>query len=350
MPKVKSKVGGKLGRPARTVTRSQSQTGPGQSDESRAGPSTITTASGPTTDASHSQDQTAIPDAPELVRLSTEEVPAGVSGEVDMTAWGNLFSQSPTTLPTQNFELPANIHCVEDDLTCHVPAETCSKIWRNKYINLATLIRKDFPDNSDQSRQLVLSESGELQTRPKPTKAIYNISQWTDAFIIFAAIYLKRHQDEVTDIFHYMATIREASSRSSSLAWRTYDEQFRMRREYTHLPWSRLHSDLWLRTMTPSPPNFTANLSTNQGHSNQLTIRTNTPNNRPSGICMDFNKPQGCFYRACKYSHICSNCHGDHSELICKNSNPIPNRYNFRPFRTRSRPYHRWSRGRGFRA
>ena len=66
-----------------------------------------------------------------------------------------------------------------------------------------------------------------LETRPESTAKdkVSNIEKWTDAFLIFSSIYLKGYPNKLQELLQYMSIIREAASRSSTLSWRSYDEQ-----------------------------------------------------------------------------------------------------------------------------
>ena len=35
------------------------------------------------------------------------------------------------------------------------------------------------------------------------------------------------------------------------------------------------------------------------------------------GICQQFNRPDGCFLKACRFAHVCSQCHRDHPVVDC---------------------------------
>ena len=73
--------------------------------------------------------------------------------------------------------------------------------------------------------------NGKLQTTDKASKKINNIQQWTDAYDIYASIYL--HADPTKSLnllkYMYMSDIRLAAARSSSLGFREYDQQFRLK-------------------------------------------------------------------------------------------------------------------------
>ena len=85
---------------------------------------------------------------------------------------------------------------------------------------------------------LHITDKGQVESRPKVVKEkITTIHQWTDAFLIFACIYLNKYLVKMQEInqncshetLHYMSIIRKATACSFFLPWRTYDEQFRPR-------------------------------------------------------------------------------------------------------------------------
>ncbi|MEW8544393.1 MAG: hypothetical protein AB2693_12740, partial [Candidatus Thiodiazotropha sp.] len=260
---------------------------------------------------------------PEIVRLSGDGGQSGNSSEVSATG-SNILNTWTSTLGAQGipslatisqnthteFQMP-DVHCADDDITMHVPQDICIKIWKNEYINLAALLKKNQKRRGEESGNLFVNEHGQIQTRPKVLKEITNIREWTDAFLIFMAIYLKKYQDKVFELIQYMSTIREAESRCQSLAWREYDAEFRTRQALKHEPWNKIYSDLWLKLMTNTnkleantfqfKPSFAG-----QSNQSRLTL----------GICFDFNKGK-CYFKNCRFSHVCLACKGDHPENQC---------------------------------
>ena len=89
-----------------------------------------------------------------------------------------------------------------------------------------------------------------------------------------------------------MSIIREAASKSSSLSWRTYDEQFRLRQAANVQSRGAINQDLWLRIMTMPAAPFQAETP---------TVRKNT--------CFYFNNGS-CHWNSCKFPYFCSNCGG----------------------------------------
>ncbi|KAJ8316309.1 hypothetical protein KUTeg_006323 [Tegillarca granosa] len=167
------------------------------------------------------------------------------------------------------------------------------------------------PDN--ESSPLVILKSGQigLGHRSSTLKKVSNIGQWTDAFMIFASIYLQKYQNVqmALDLLKYCSTIRWAASKVPGPAWRQYDEQFRLRRaKKPSKSWARLDLDLWLLFISaPTPLN---------NPSQKFNLGTKEPAGKPKGICWDYNRNK-CTRSVCKFKHICSKCHSQHPQSEC---------------------------------
>ena len=96
----------------------------------------------------------------------------------------------------------------------HVPAQLCQKIWANEYINLALLLKNKVElQDLFSSGVLHLTGGGRLETRPESTAkdTVSNIEKWTDAFLIFSSIYLKRYPNKAQELLQYRSIIHEAA-------------------------------------------------------------------------------------------------------------------------------------------
>lgn len=189
-----------------------------------------------------------------------------------------------------------------EDMSSHVPHQLCQKIWAHQYININLLLKGNVELQDFCSGGLLhITDKGQIETRPKTVKEkVTTIEKWTDAFLVFISIYLKKYPDKTQDLLQYMNIIREAAARTPSLSWRTYDEQFRLRQSTNPQPWGKLNSDLWLRVMTVTS-------TSTQSES----FRVSKPH------CLDFNNGF-CPYNPCKFAHTCSNCSGsNHGRQTC---------------------------------
>lgn len=83
---------------------------------------------------------------------------------------------------------------VANDLGANILLSTKEKIWSNDYIDLAKLLHTD--PSVEKQHQLVF-EDGQIKVKPNSKeKKITNISEWTDAFLIFSAVYLKKFPEQ----------------------------------------------------------------------------------------------------------------------------------------------------------
>ena len=160
----------------------------------------------------------------------------------------SAISASQQTLPTlQSISFAENrVRLGSDDIASHVPEQLCKKIWAHEYINLALLLKGSVELQDLFSTGVVhLTGKGQLEARPlvNTKDKVPNIEKWTDAFLIFASIYLKRYPSKIQEILQYMNIIREAASRSVTFTWRSYDEQFRLRQESEVQSWGKINSD-----------------------------------------------------------------------------------------------------------
>lgn len=193
------------------------------------------------------------------------------------------------------------MHLASDDLAAHVPQSLRQQIGQEEYVNLALLLKGSVELADFCSGTLLrLSADGHIESRPKECKdKIKSIDNWTDAFLIFASIYLRTYPNKCQELLHYMWTVRECASRQGGLAWRTYDEQFRLRQAITPASWAHINNDLWWRCLLVKDAAGSTNRSSRIGNT-----------------CVFFSKSK-CFWHNCKFQHACSNCGLPHPAFKC---------------------------------
>ena len=256
------------------------------------------------------------------------------SGALDNTITPSQVFSSDNVLEQMPETGLHRIRLGSDEVSVHVPDILAEKICTHQYINLALLLKGNIElDQICTSNVLHVNDKGQIESRAKLVNdKIMSIEKWTDAFLIFISVYIRRHPGKILDLLQYMAIIREAANRSPpSMTWRTYDEQFRLRQAASPQPWGKINADLWLRIM-----------STPGVQSNYL------PSPAPSrGTCLDFNNSY-CNWQNCKYVHACSFCGlSNHGRKTCFKLNKGVETLSFRPgpgqggFPTRGRPARR---------
>ena len=257
-------------------------------------------------------------ESPEVVSLAPmSDSAAGKSGS-DARVFSSILSQPIDDLlgssqAKDDFALPDNaISCADDDMTLHVSPDLIKKIWLGEFVRLGDLLKRNTRETGEQS--LCLNEQGLIVTKPKSTRSIRDIREWTDAFLIYMSVYLRKNPGSVFEMIKYMQTIRDAEQRCGSAAWLAYDENFRMRQAVSLQPWNKINSDLWLRCMTFPTQHQTAAQTTYAG---RTLTQISKSDKKPRGICLDFNSLKGCNFRICKFAHRCLSCNKEHPEFKC---------------------------------
>ena len=211
---------------------------------------------------------------------------------------------------------PVPTQGLDDQLGTGVKRRLKTRIRAHKYVNLCRLL----PTYSSKSKK----------------KEIFEIDRWTEAFFIFASIYLKRYPTEGRSLLKYMALIRQIAQRGRHLGWKQYDEQFRKKRERKHTPW---HQTNWLLLWehggvsqyggisheqqsgrNPSNSFQSGRLPTQrpQPQAQQWTSTVHDPEPLPTGYCYAFHGSSTCPYgEQCRYYHTCPDCDGHHRRILC---------------------------------
>ena len=102
--------------------------------------------------------------------------------------------------------LPIMANCTQLSLGYHVDKATRQKIVSGEYVHLGALLVRD--PTKTQASTLSLDTQGQLVAQSKSVAKIASIDIWTEAFLIFASIYLVAHPDKTQQIFKLMHNIR----------------------------------------------------------------------------------------------------------------------------------------------
>ena len=207
-------------------------------------------------------------------------------------------AQTSVSFRNEHIDIPQMIVSYNNNLALNVSQDIRNKIVNGQYVDLAKLLG----NSNEPQKQTIVMVNGELQTTDKASKKINNIQQWTDAFIIYASIYLQAHPTKSLDLLKYMSDIRLAAARSSSLGFREYDQQFRLK--LSNNPsgtWGVVDPELWLLYVTPSAKFLTAD----------------TPNQSQNKKCYTYNYQGSCFKAPCYYLHLCLKCNASHPFISC---------------------------------
>ena len=118
-----------------------------------------------------------------------------------------------------------------------------AKILAKQYVDLEILVGKTTPQ-----MMLVLdvdSNNPLVQVKEQVTKTIANIKQWSDAFLVYIAIYTEQYPTEVPGILKYTQIVRTMAPNSRTNVFLSYNRDFRKLRAHDSMPWSTLHQELF---------------------------------------------------------------------------------------------------------
>lgn len=144
----------------------------------------------------------------EPVRMNTEWQSESDQATMQPPSLGQPSPTPPALSNLLNDSMSANRASPEltrlscDDIAAHVPSSLKLQIAKGEYVNLALLLKgaielTDFYAGCE----LKLSTNGTLVSSPRECKdKINSIEKWTDAFIIYASIYLNTRVDKVYEL------------------------------------------------------------------------------------------------------------------------------------------------------
>lgn len=248
---------------------------------------------------------------------SDETIPSLASAGINM---GNIIEHT---------NCPESVASVADSLGANISQAQRVKVLNGEYVDLSIFLEK--PQDPDRVEKRLAMIEGNLVALPKNAKSnILNIDKWTDAFLAFTAVYLTAHPAEAQGLLKYMHTVRLGASRYPGLGFKSYDEQFRLKKSKNlALPWGSIDAELWLIYMSSQHAGFSPNVNVGASIGTGRTMK-----------CFDYNYKGSCFKNPCMYQHICLKCNGKHASCMCyannfqrlgTNSfrNQAPNRYRF---------------------
>ena len=116
-----------------------------------------------------------------------------------------------------------------------IPFETCERIWKDQYVDMAELLpeaRTEMQNEKDKKNRY----KGEVKS----------ILAWTECFLAYIAIAVKRDPAHVPDLLAYASLIISAARRFKGNGWQVYDANFRSQAAANSLTvWAQTNSSLW---------------------------------------------------------------------------------------------------------
>ncbi|XP_061168906.1 uncharacterized protein LOC133178174 [Saccostrea echinata] len=219
--------------------------------------------------------------------------------------------QGTEGIPSSNANI--RVSSYDNDLGHNVSNNIKLKIANGEYVNLASLINNKLEtDPHDDTRYFSLQNGNLALSSKSKLKPITDVQMWTDAFLVYAAIYVLARPMENAALFKYIHTIRLGASRVNGLGWRDYDIQFRLKKECNpSMSFASVDQELWLLYMY------------NNALHRQPAIQPSQPLK-----CYDFNYKGYCSRQNCQYRHWCILCSQPHPFTMCRTT--TRNSLNFR--------------------
>ncbi|XP_033733377.1 uncharacterized protein LOC117322521 isoform X2 [Pecten maximus] len=250
-------------------------------------------------------------------RQTTQEV---VPGRQEVETLGDVQTAGPSMAAdeqsTEGIPTCNPILSIHSALGENVSVKNKNKIINGEFVDLGILLENSWVARQDSAtKSLYLDGQGQLVAKEKISKKVSNISEWTDAILMLVSIFSAAHPERFQELLKYVQTIRLGASRCTGLGWRSYDEQFRLRRSQDpSSSWAMVDSELWLIYMSASS--------------------AATRDNKPYSIvqkCFDYNFQGLCTRNPCNYAHVCTRCGGSHPKMNCRTQGTMGMNNNFRP-------------------
>ena len=236
------------------------------------------------------------------INTSTDTSNPVVVPDITDTVHQALFNPSQ---PPKGIDIDYTLHSGTLSLGAFVPEKLKLAIWNGDFVELATLVDKNF--DQDEITLRISSTGSNIALAPKESTKNINISKWISAFTIYMDIFIQKFPHETSNLLCYMNLIRDLERVHGVVAFNYYDRNFRAYKQCQPLPWGALHHELWIKATTMA----------------MAGVQTRTVT--PGKLCFRYNKIQGCNMRNCQYEHICGHCRKRHPQFRCysqqKNTN-----------------------------
>lgn len=172
-----------------------------------------------------------------------------------------------------------------------------------------------------------------------------DILLWTECYATLVAILSSRFPEKTAQFMAYLKTIVKAQRTFTGEGWVTYDACYRRKAALTKsLDWGVVDFTLYNETFTGrakalprcryclSEHHISANCVYAPESQNVAAVVTRPSTKSQNQLCQVFNTRGGnrCYFNPCKFSHLCSECRGNHPLSNCRRArSPPPKR--FRP-------------------
>jgi len=229
--------------------------------------------------------------------------------------------------------------CVGEGLPS-VPERLAARIRRGEFIEMCELIPEYW---------LAKEEDGTSKAERQRPRRVLDIFTWVQSFTIYVSVRAAHDPSLIPELMAYMYMIVRASQDFGGTGWVNYDTVFRRQAAATGVTsWSKVNGTLHyicfngprrqvnrcelclaathrtedcglgdpeqesssrLRALEAMVQSLSSRQAASHTHA--------SPPIRPSGqVCRAWNR-QGCHFRGCRHTHVCSTCGGNHPAVLC---------------------------------
>ena len=285
-----------------------------------------------------------MPSADRLLRVPVIETPKGSDGtaaEAVASFWENL-------LPTGGGRPRADERGVYvGEALPPVPRKLADKIQAWEFTEMTELLPEFWAQKLEEKE----GQPGSGSSRRK--RPVTDLKTWLQCFAIYVGVLSAKHPEAVPELMSYMVAIIRASEDYAGLAWVRYDAAYRRQAAANYnRKWSRINPSLFSLCFTgkaqianrcdlclaashatkdcalvaegdPDLPSrlkavesAVAAFSQTGGLSSVDRRLQGPPRRTQDEVCRVWNEKR-CYFRRCRFRHVCSTCAGNHPVVEC---------------------------------
>lgn len=209
---------------------------------------------------------------------------AGDSGQSAVIGtWGAPAVHSGVILPAFVAESPADID-----------------------INVSEKLRLQIINHEAVEMSAMLEENEEPKKKDKTD--LLSQLQWSTAWAVYAAVYLRQHPSAVQGLFVHQFQVHRVMAAGGD--WATYDRSVRRLVQKRRRGWGAPNADLELQ----------ARLSTSSAATASPPPKKKSRDDVPPGYCFNFHRTGNCANSPCTWAHRCFRCSAPtpHPGTLCQ--------------------------------
>ena len=229
-----------------------------------------------------------------------------------------------------------------------IPARLVEKIQKGSFVDMKELLGDNITlfQRMEEVHKPGSSSHQWVTTAPSPKlREVSSPLSWMSCFIAYMAV--RCHDDNTRDLLIYTRLILDLARKHGGRGWLDYDRVFRQQiAANPAYSWGELNPSLMAYTVLGSDSSYNRGLwcplcQETDHRASECALQSLEPSTSPRHapprsfkgrhkfdpvgleICRKFNRGL-CTMDACKYKHVCRECHEDHPFVSCPNRESKP--------------------------